>query len=87
MKLYLILLVISGIAYLITTWETKIIIKKYGLEKLKKSIFEERILAGIKIIVMWLMVVPWILVFLSSIFAPEPFEESVCDGLEKSGWG
>ena len=87
MKLYLILLAISGIAYLVTAWEVKIIIKKLGLEKLKKSILEERILAGIKIIVMWLMIIPYILVFLGSIFALESFEEGVCNGLEKSGWG
>lgn len=87
MKLYLILLVISGIAYLISSLGAKMVIKKYGYKKLKKTILEEKILSGIKIIILWLMIIPYILVVLGSIVAPEAYEKGICEGLEKSGWG
>lgn len=87
MKIYLILLVISGIACLITKLEIKVVIKKYGYEKLEELSFEEKILAQIKLIIMWLMIAPCILALLGSIIAPEAYEEGICNGLEKSGWG
>lgn len=87
MKIYLILLVISGIACLVTSFEVKVIIKKYGYEKLKESSLEEKILAEIKMIIMWLMILPCILGLLASILSPEAYEKGVCEGLEKSNWG
>ena len=87
MKLYLILLVISGIAYLISSLGAKMVIKKYGYKKFKKSIIEERILAEIKTIILWLMIIPFILIVFGSIIAPEAYEKGICESLEKSGWG
>ena len=87
MKIYLILLIISGIACLVTSFEVKVIIKKYGYEKLKESSLEEKILAEIKVIIMWLMIFPCILGLLASILSPEAYEKGVCEGLEKSNWG
>lgn len=87
MKIYLILLVISGIAYLITDLEARVIIKKYEYKRLKEVSFEEKILAGVKIIIMWLMIVPYIFCLLGSILFSEAYEESICNALEKSNWG
>ena len=87
MKIYLILLVISGIAYLITSFEVKVVIKKYRYKRLKEVSFEERILAGIKIIIMWLIIIPFIFGLLGSTLSPEAYEEGICNGLEKSNWG
>ena len=87
MKIYLILLVISGIACLVTDLEVRAVIKKYEYKKLKEVSFEEKILAGIKTIIMWLIIVPYILCFLGSILSPEAYEESICNSLEKSNWG
>lgn len=87
MKIYLILLVISGLACLITSLEVKVIIKKYGYEKLEEISFEEKILAGIKVIMMWLMIAPYIFCLLKSILFSEAYEESICNALEKSNWG
>ena len=87
MKIYLILLVISGIACLITKLEVKVVIKKYGYEKLEELSFEEKMLAEIKLMIMWLMIIPCILGVLGSMIFPEAYEEGICNGLEKSGWG
>ena len=87
MKLYLILLVISGIAFLITNFEIRTVIKKYGYERLEKPILEERILGGIKAIIMWLMIIPYILGVLLSILNSEAYEEGILNGLEKGNWG
>ena len=87
MKIYLILLVISGIACLITSFEVSVVIKKYGYKRLKKISLEEKILAGIKIIIMWLMIIPCILGLLGSILSPKAYEEGICNSLEKSNWG
>lgn len=87
MEIYLILLVISGIACLITNLEVRVVIKKYGYERLKEVSFEEKILAGIKIIIMWLMIAPYIFCLLGSILFSEAYEEGVCNALEKSNWG
>lgn len=87
MKIYLILLVISGIACLITSLEVRVVIKKYGYERLEEVSFEEKILAGIKIIIMWLMIAPYIFYLLGSILFSEAYEEGICNALEKSNWG
>ena len=87
MKLYLILLVISGIAFLITNFEIRTVIKKHGYKRLEKPILEERILGGIKAIIMWLMIIPYILGVLLSILNSEAYEEGILNGLEKGNWG
>lgn len=87
MKIYLILLIISGIACLIANFEVRVVIKKYGYERLKEVSFEEKVLAEIKLIIMWLMIIPCILGVLASILAPEAYEEGICNGLEKQNWG
>ena len=87
MKIYLILLVISGIACLIANLEVRVVIKKYEYKRLKEVSFEEKILAGIKIIIMWLIIAPYILCLFVSILSPEAYEEGIRNGLEKSNWG
>jgi hypothetical protein len=87
MKLYLILLVISGIAFLITNFEIRTVIKKYGYKRLEKPIREEKILGGIKAIIMWLMIIPYILGVLASILNSEAYEKGILNGLEKGNWG
>jgi hypothetical protein len=87
MKIYLILLVISGIAYLITNLETRTIIKKYGYQKMREPFVEEIILAQIKTLFMWLLIAPFTLSFIASIFNYEAYEEGICNALEDGIWG
>jgi hypothetical protein len=88
MKIYLILLVISGIAHLINYLEIKVVIKKYDFVKINEPLLEEKILAGIKALILWALIVPQILGLLGNLLNHDAYVEGICNGLENSEfWG
>lgn len=88
MKIYLILLIISGIAHLINYLEIKAVIKKYDFVKINEPLLEEKILAGIKELILWALIVPQILGLLGNLLNHDTYVEGICEGLENSGfWG
>ena len=88
MKIYLILLVISGIAHLINHLEIKTVIKKYDFQKINEPLIEEKILAGIKALILWALILPQILGVLGSLLNHDAYVDGICNSLEDSDiWG
>ena len=84
MKIYLILLLISGLSYFYTLLLNRIIIKKYDYQRIRKPFIEEVILADIQILITWALIIIYPLAVIGSMFFYEAYEEGVCNGLENS---
>ena len=87
MKIYLILLVISGIDFLLNQLTIRSVIKEYELTKPEKKIpIEEKIFNSIRILVYWIIIIPSIFDLIYNLIYHEKYREQVYDSLLEFGW-